>query len=157
MTKTGRNDPCPCGSGHKYKRCCLEKDQAAERAARVADTATQQPSLSAMVERIKGTLGEYEALHELTDASNGVIEMIKAGELDAAEAAARDLLVRFPDVHDGYDRLGMLYEARGDYQQAAHCYRQVIDFVRARPDQYDPDFENAFHRLIEKLDPPAAS
>ncbi len=24
--KTGRNDPCPCGSGKKYKKCCLEKD-----------------------------------------------------------------------------------------------------------------------------------
>lgn len=23
MTKTGRNDQCPCGSGMKYKRCCL--------------------------------------------------------------------------------------------------------------------------------------
>lgn len=23
--KTGRNDPCPCGSGKKYKRCCLNK------------------------------------------------------------------------------------------------------------------------------------
>src|SRR5271170_5607646 len=23
MTKTGRNDPCPCNSGEKYKRCCL--------------------------------------------------------------------------------------------------------------------------------------
>ena len=23
-TKTGRNDPCPCGSGQKYKKCCLE-------------------------------------------------------------------------------------------------------------------------------------
>jgi hypothetical protein len=23
--KIGRNDPCPCGSGRKYKRCCLEK------------------------------------------------------------------------------------------------------------------------------------
>lgn len=22
----GRNDPCPCGSGKKYKKCCLEKD-----------------------------------------------------------------------------------------------------------------------------------
>lgn len=22
--KTGRNDPCPCGSGKKYKKCCLE-------------------------------------------------------------------------------------------------------------------------------------
>lgn len=21
--KNGRNDPCPCGSGRKYKRCCL--------------------------------------------------------------------------------------------------------------------------------------
>ncbi|WP_216642982.1 SEC-C metal-binding domain-containing protein [Novosphingobium sp. 1529] len=20
--KTGRNEPCPCGSGMKYKRCC---------------------------------------------------------------------------------------------------------------------------------------
>lgn len=23
----GRNDPCRCGSGKKYKNCCLEKDQ----------------------------------------------------------------------------------------------------------------------------------
>ena len=23
--KTGRNDPCPCGSGRKYKACCLGK------------------------------------------------------------------------------------------------------------------------------------
>jgi uncharacterized protein len=23
--KVGRNDPCPCGSGRKYKRCCLER------------------------------------------------------------------------------------------------------------------------------------
>lgn len=22
-SKTQRNDPCPCGSGKKYKRCCL--------------------------------------------------------------------------------------------------------------------------------------
>jgi len=21
----GRNDPCPCGSGKKYKQCCLNK------------------------------------------------------------------------------------------------------------------------------------
>jgi len=23
--KTGRNDPCICGSGRKYKKCCLNK------------------------------------------------------------------------------------------------------------------------------------
>ena len=27
--KVGRNDPCPCGSGKKYKNCCLDKDMAA--------------------------------------------------------------------------------------------------------------------------------
>lgn len=25
-SKTGRNDPCPCGSGKKYKKCCLDKE-----------------------------------------------------------------------------------------------------------------------------------
>ena len=23
--KIGRNDPCPCGSGKKYKKCCIGK------------------------------------------------------------------------------------------------------------------------------------
>ena len=22
--KVGRNDPCPCGSGNKYKKCCMQ-------------------------------------------------------------------------------------------------------------------------------------
>ena len=26
--KIGRNDPCPCGSGKKYKKCCLGKEEA---------------------------------------------------------------------------------------------------------------------------------
>lgn len=25
--KVGRNDPCPCGSGKKYKKCCMNKEQ----------------------------------------------------------------------------------------------------------------------------------
>ena len=31
----GRNEPCPCGSGRKYKHCCLDKDEAKAREARV--------------------------------------------------------------------------------------------------------------------------
>ena len=27
MSKIGRNDPCPCGSGKKYKKCCLPQEQ----------------------------------------------------------------------------------------------------------------------------------
>ncbi len=36
--KIGRNDPCPCGSGKKYKNCCLAKD----RARRLCDSAWRQ-------------------------------------------------------------------------------------------------------------------
>jgi hypothetical protein len=39
----GRNDPCHCGSGRKYKQCCLEKDEAAARAAREAAIAEAPP------------------------------------------------------------------------------------------------------------------
>ena len=28
--KIGPNDPCPCGSGKKYKKCCMQKDKMAE-------------------------------------------------------------------------------------------------------------------------------
>jgi len=49
----------------------------------------------------------------------------------------------------------MIYEARGDYKQAADYYRNVIDFVRTHPNQYEPGFEDTFHRLIQKLDPPS--
>jgi tetratricopeptide (TPR) repeat protein len=94
------------------------------------------------------------ALEELTAASNAVIDLVHAGKLDEAERAARELLVRFPEMHDGYDRLGMVYQARGDNKQAVNYCRQGIDFVRARPDQYEPVFETTFQRLIQKLDPP---
>lgn len=38
----GRNDPCHCGSGRKYKQCCLDKDEAEARAAR-AKAAEEAP------------------------------------------------------------------------------------------------------------------
>ena len=29
-TKVGPNDPCPCGSGKKYKKCCMQKDKSSD-------------------------------------------------------------------------------------------------------------------------------
>jgi tetratricopeptide (TPR) repeat protein len=83
---------------------------------------------------------EHNELDELTEASNAVVDMVQAGNLDVAEQAAYDLLARFPDVHDGYDRLGMVCEARGDHRQAADYYRKAITVVRNHPDAYDPEF-----------------
>jgi len=90
---------------------------------------------------------------ELTTASNAAADLVNAGKLDEAEKAARDLLERFPEVHDGYDRLGMVYEARGDKKQAAYYYRKVIEVIRAHTEDYDPEFEAVFHKLVAELDP----
>jgi hypothetical protein len=37
----GRNDPCPCGSNKKYKKCCLAKDEAARAAQLAAEAAAR--------------------------------------------------------------------------------------------------------------------
>jgi SEC-C motif len=154
--KIGRNDPCHCGSGQKYKRCCQEKDETAERTARAEAEAAKPkpPPPRSLADFLSEEIDDD--LVQLTETSNAVIKMVRAGQLDEAELAANELLLRFPEVHDGYDRLGMVAEARGDNKLAADYYRKVIDFVRARPDQYELGFENTFHRLIQKLDPAPA-
>jgi hypothetical protein len=35
MKRPGRNEPCHCGSGKKYKKCCEHKDELAATASRV--------------------------------------------------------------------------------------------------------------------------
>src|SRR5437667_7831284 len=108
--RPGRNDPCPCGSGQKYKRCCLAKDQLAESAALAAAAAARATEAAhhhhshEECDFCGGLLEDNE--DELTRDSNAVVDLVHEGKLDEAEAAARDLLERYPEVHDGYDRLG---------------------------------------------------
>ena len=163
MPKAGRNDPCPCGSGKKYKHCCMDKDRAAELAPAVRQRCTlqdQQADQAAQRKDYHAELLESQAAWQearaLDAASNAVIDLVRAGRLDEAEQAARELLVRYPEVHDGYDRLGMVHEARGQFREAADCYRNVVDFARANPESYDPEFVDSFLELIVKLEACAA-
>jgi tetratricopeptide (TPR) repeat protein len=171
MAKPGRNDACHCGSGAKYKKCCLAKDEAAEREgmaearaqreARREDRAAErrlqvQELKAAMAAKLAGA----EDLHDddtLMGESNAVIDLIGAGRLDEAEAAARAVLARHPEVHDGWDRLGMVHEARGENAQAVDCYRRVVAFLDENPDYSEPAFKDSFVKRIARLAPPAAT
>jgi len=133
MAKVGRNDPCPCGSGQKYKRCCLPREEAAA-AERAAARAREVEPSAAPFEIVSDDDG-------LDEASNVVIDLIDAGRLDEAEHAAQVLLERYPEVHDGLERLAMVAAARGDRARAAEYYRKAADFVRAHPDSYDSEME----------------
>jgi uncharacterized protein YchJ len=130
MAEIGRNDPCPCGSGQKYKRCCLPRDEAAA-VERARAHEREQAAAAFVVEDNDG----------LDEASNIVIDLIDEGRLDEAEQAAQDLLARYPEVHDGLERVAMVAAARGDRARAAEYYRKAADFVQARPEWYDPEME----------------
>jgi hypothetical protein len=45
--KLGRNDPCHCGSGEKYKKCHLEKDEAENAAKLAAENAKRREAAEA--------------------------------------------------------------------------------------------------------------
>jgi len=139
MAKIGRNDPCPCGSGQKYKRCCLPRDEAA--AAERAATARAAALRARETDRFAPEAAIGAEDDGLDEASNIVIDLIDAGHLDEAEHAAQDLLQHYPEVHDGLERLAMVAAARGDRLRAAEYYRKAADFVHAHADLYGPEME----------------
>jgi len=146
MTKTGRNQPCPCGSGKKYKRCCQRSDQAAqaEQAAHAEHTKPPPSSHKPVV------FVEDDDLDQLDTRSNLVIDLVRDGRLDEAEAAAQDLLTRYPGFPDGPMRLAMVYEARQQPKLAAAHYREAAACL-------DDDCEESRASLLNqanKLDPP---
>jgi tetratricopeptide (TPR) repeat protein len=124
MAKVSRNAPCPCGSGKKYKKCCLlsqgGKTQAAEQPMRFIPVYT-----------------------ELDQLSNSVVDLIKQNRWDEAEAASRKLLTDYPDQVDGLNRLAMVYEARGEKNKAADYYRKAADFAKSNPG-FDKQMVNWF-------------
>ena len=58
----GRNDPCHCGSGRKYKQCHLDKDEAAAREAR-AKAAAEAPAPAAAEAPASGQAAPAKQTH----------------------------------------------------------------------------------------------
>jgi len=114
MAKIGRNAPCPCGSGRKYKKCCLLPK--AGKGQKYASSTNFIPVYT-----------------QLDQMSNSVVDLIKQNRLDEAEAVSHKLLTDYPDQVDGLNRLAMVYEARGEKSKAAVYYRKAADFAKSNP------------------------
>ena len=110
MTKIGRNAPCPCGSGKKYKKCCLPLQERSSSQQNISYAETDSDDLDML--------------------SNSVADLINEGELDEAEKLCCELLSRYPDQIDGTDRLAEVYEARGDKKKAAEYFRKAAFFAQ---------------------------
>jgi tetratricopeptide (TPR) repeat protein len=118
MGQPSRNAPCPCGSGKKYKKCCLPRDQV-----RSAEN-REQPEF-------------FET--DLDLLSNSVVDLIQSGRLDEAEQGCRRLMEEFPDQVDGLMRLASVYKASGDKPKAVEYFKKAAEFMRSKPDWYDEE------------------
>jgi len=90
MEKAGRNDNCPCGSGKKYKHCCLSKYSSKN------DVPLASFPSTSSSERKEPTPPEINKLAALF---NGRL-------LPEVEKAARHLLIAFPSSGHAWNALG---------------------------------------------------
>ena len=90
MTKIGRNQPCPCGSGKKYKHCCLPQEQAGGIASPMAQ---MKISLMAEIGKIqRAATDKKERLRELGvfiffSMKNGDAWVLEVSDSDAVQVA----------------------------------------------------------------------
>jgi tetratricopeptide (TPR) repeat protein len=107
----GRNDPCPCGSGKKYKRCCLSVD-ALQRSVRTFDD----------------ILAEVYTADEVGDGA-GALAALENGRLDVRHADLDrmlvDRLLSLPDA-EAEERLRVWWDAEHDRFSAAGLAQMLI-------------------------------
>jgi tetratricopeptide (TPR) repeat protein len=72
-------------------------------------------------------------LDDLDRLSNSVVDLIKEGRLDEAEKVCHELLSRYPDQIDGFDRMAEVYESRGNNKKAAEYYQKAAAFAQNNP------------------------
>ncbi len=152
MNAIGRNDPCPCGSGKKYKRCCLARHEALARQNRPADlpvrneddfTAELLPKVDEAVDRLlirleKGQLENVESgleallrehpNYHTTNYALGVYLAMVVGEPDKAIPFFEKAVSIFPPMAEAHCNLGLCYTKAGRIPRAVAALRQAIRY-----------------------------
>jgi Tfp pilus assembly protein PilF len=132
--KIGRNDPCPCGSGKKYKQCCESTGLSASVAPPSFNP--QHVLHTAMAQHQTGNLPTAESLYKQVLQANpnqpdalhllGLIARQK-GDLKTAVQLMRKSLSINPNYVEAYVNLGATLHEQDNLQEAADCYRRALE------------------------------
>ena len=126
---TGRNDPCPCGSGRKFKKCC----EAKERSTKTAGPAAPVPPRSSPAAGVRtATLRKAATGHWA------------AGRSAEAIAAFRTIAQLEPQSADANHNLGAALFGVGQLAEAAVSLTRAIELR--------PSFEAALRLLANTLE-----
>ncbi len=138
MKKIPENAPCPCGSGRKYKHCCMNKGKV---------TGPQIPiaPVSAFPVRHIPLLDDIDQLH------NSVLDLIDDNRLDEAEKVCMRLLAEYPTDIDGLETSVLVYRARKDYRQAAAYAIETVAFMRKQKAAFASETIREFEGQAKEL------
>ena len=147
MKKIGRNDPCPCGSGKRYKQCCgsLEEVQAAT--THSVDTSIPKAIQAALEHHQAGRLPQAEALYRqiLQVAPNHPDALHLLGVIarqDGKNEIAVELITKAISVNPSssmYCNLGAALRDQGKLDTAVESYHKALSIK--------PDFAEAHYNL----------
>jgi tetratricopeptide (TPR) repeat protein len=145
-SSVGRNDPCPCGSGKKYKKCCLSRDQGGgpkvvephEQPAGEDHDHVRAGALDVPAGLTSAQAREY--VERLDRWSNAARDALDEGRVEEAEKLADRLRTEYPDQIDGYELCGMVRLQHGRWAEAAEGFEQAIAIALKHPDDYDKEF-----------------
>lgn len=160
MSKVGRNDACRCGSGKKYKRCCMEADELQAKVKRLESEEARLVSEKARLESLKSAMRglleeEFVEFQRLTEEAQ---ELIDSGRLDEAEELARALDAEYPEEPIGAERLAQVYEARGMSTASAEHYRRAVGIMEALGEGgYCDCCRERMVKAVARLDPEPAA
>jgi hypothetical protein len=161
----GRNDSCPCGSGKKYKKCCLSRDQAKgpkmvephepeplEDAPRARCVGHGHDHLRAGVLHVPPSLTQVEAreyIERLDRWSNAARDALDEGRLDQADGFADRLIADYPEQIDGYEVRALVRVEQKRWTEAAEGFEQAAATAMKHRDDYDEEFIDALRRHAE--------
>lgn len=138
----GRNDPCPCGSGKKYKKCCMAKTQTGSAHARLA------PAQSAPVQS-EGTRSRDFNTTNVTPPSEMMmraVAMHQEGRFDDAEVIYRMLLRDNPNDSHALHYMGLIALQQGRFADAVSLIAKAISIDRHIP-PFHCNLGNAYNGL----------
>jgi hypothetical protein len=139
LDRIGRNEPCPCGSGEKYKRCCLGKHEAARQA---KDTTESQ--------NLRAKEREQAQLIRRIEKAFGLLSSRQYAE---AIRFASKLIKHYPNEDRLHDILTTSHLYAGDCRKAIEICRQRLDAAESEKSYF---IDHGRYRDAE-IDTPALS
>lgn len=155
--KVNRNDPCPCGSGKKYKKCCMQKDEEMQRRQQMQKPLEEQKNKDV----VKPVMPEKppqppkpaktEEPDPHTEALNARWEEFKEQDDYEGQIAIFLKTLEEPDLMDeemAFEMLEAIYQ-KASKRREYDRYDGLVEQLRERlPEIYD---ENATYYLVNSI------